>query len=105
MLSETELRERVQRGMAFLDVDKPGWEDCIDLERLDMSNCGDCVLGQIYGYYGNGLGALYTKSTAINPLPAILHAFTRDNGNTDWRDLKSIWIDEITKRRNAKAAV
>jgi hypothetical protein len=39
----------VGRGAALLDRECPGWENEIDLTRLDLSSVYDCVLGQIYG--------------------------------------------------------
>jgi hypothetical protein len=40
---------RVTLGEVWLDRNAPGWIDRIDLSRLDMSERGCCVLGQIYG--------------------------------------------------------
>lgn len=40
--------ERVVRGAAWLDEKYPGWFLKIDLSILDLGNCTQCVLGQIY---------------------------------------------------------
>lgn len=42
------VKERVERGAAWLDVNYPGWHTKIDLSILDMGNCNMCVLGQVY---------------------------------------------------------
>lgn len=47
----TSISERVARGVEWLDVNRPGWVDAIDLERLLLSSPCDCVLGQIDGNY------------------------------------------------------
>ena len=42
---------RVARGAALLDEKLPGWWQRVDLDRLDLSKCTDCVLGQLTGDY------------------------------------------------------
>jgi hypothetical protein len=41
--------ERIQRGAALLDEKAPGWRQRVDLDRLEMSECTTCVLGQLDG--------------------------------------------------------
>src|SRR5688572_21756971 len=41
--------EQISRGMVLLDERVPGWEHRIDLERLRLSECKDCVVGQLFG--------------------------------------------------------
>lgn len=43
----------VERGAALLDEKLPGWENDIDLEKLDLAHDCKCVLGQLNGgdYY------------------------------------------------------
>ena len=77
------LKRRVERGAALLDAEQPGWAPRIDVPTLRMRNPFSCVLGQLYGNYGKGLGALdlnahtdgydygfhtYGPSRYINPL-------------------------------------
>lgn len=45
---ETAMRERVEKGAAFLDKHYPGWWEHIDLGTLEISSCTTCVLGQVY---------------------------------------------------------
>lgn len=50
------VEERVASGAYMLDVHVgPEWRDKIDLNRLETRSCEDCVLGQVYGEYSNGL--------------------------------------------------
>lgn len=42
----------VDKGIAFLDNNGPeGWRSRIDVDELDVSSTGDCVLGQIYSHF------------------------------------------------------
>lgn len=41
-----DFRPNVERGMAWLDEHRPGWEHRIDLRRLDLDSTCDCLLGQ-----------------------------------------------------------
>lgn len=53
-----ELQERVRRGIALLDRECPEWRDKIRIERLDLSNSCQCILGQVYNYFDQGIEAI-----------------------------------------------
>ncbi len=46
----------VQVKTAAKDLDrlKPGWASRINTERLDMGSVQQCILGQLYGTFGQG---------------------------------------------------
>jgi len=44
------------RAARELDQRKPGWEDLINIRTLDMVSTSQCVLGQVFGGYNQGLG-------------------------------------------------
>jgi len=46
--------EKVQRGIALLDEQSPGWRGKINTISLDINSIEHCVLGQIYGNFGLG---------------------------------------------------
>ncbi len=50
-----QLRQRRDNFIAILDVIIPDWKNHIDKDRLDMSYCEDCILGQLYGRYTYGM--------------------------------------------------
>lgn len=55
------MKNNVLRGIELLDRQVPGWRDRIDWDKLDMTNCYKCILGQLFGEYSEGveeLGAL-----------------------------------------------
>jgi hypothetical protein len=47
--------DTVKRAAALLDQARPGWENLIDTERLDLIMSANCVLGQVFGGYSRGL--------------------------------------------------
>lgn len=50
--------ERVAGGMALLDERRPGWLREMAPQWLDIADCLDCTLGQVYGRYDDGMKAL-----------------------------------------------
>lgn len=44
----SDVKARVARGADWLDEKYPGWFKVIDLAILDISDCHQCVLGQVY---------------------------------------------------------
>lgn len=63
--------DRVQKGIAFLDRHgPPDWREQIDPDKIDIKNCGNCVLGQIYGSYVKGL-----KRLGLSMTQAVDHGF------------------------------
>lgn len=50
--------EQVRAGIALLDQKVPDWRDQVDVAELDMVEYRQCVLGQVYGSYHDGLDEL-----------------------------------------------
>ena len=52
--------KRVLKGASLLDTHFKGydWRSEIDIETLEMDSSSQCVLGQLFGDYQNGLIAL-----------------------------------------------
>lgn len=56
----SELQARVDRGVEKLDADLgPIWPSRIDLPTLAMCSNVDCVCGQLFGDYNDGVAALW----------------------------------------------
>jgi hypothetical protein len=49
------LPANVRRGESFLDVHVPGWRDQVDPSSLDLADCHQCVLGQVFGDYNDAV--------------------------------------------------
>jgi hypothetical protein len=50
----TTIDDRVSAGAKWLDSNRPGWWQRIDLETLDLGDSCRCVLGQLYGDFADG---------------------------------------------------
>lgn len=97
------VRERVERGGAWLDKNRPGWFYTIDLNNLDLSCGKNCVLGQLWSIEleDEVLTCGYTRVTADKPLGwAKDHGFDTDK-DIDWEELDETWISYIKERVNA----
>lgn len=46
---------QISRGMDLLDGEKPDWIDDVDENKLRMTSCFACVLGQLYKHFNRGL--------------------------------------------------
>jgi hypothetical protein len=76
--------ERAKQGAALLDeVADPDWREQLDLATLNMQNCEECVLGQLYGDYGEGLAVV-----ELSEYDAAEFGFTT-NGSWTW--LNKAW--------------
>jgi hypothetical protein len=46
--------DRVRKRAALLDRVRPGWAGEIARDRLAMESCSRCILGQLWGDFGEG---------------------------------------------------
>ena len=115
MLSKNEANELVVKGVEFLDTHEPGWYKDINMEKLDLSNCHNCVLGQVgIARHEEALGQhsglwngfdYYLRMFAIEPkdrgfdLPKKVYD---DDDVSDWREswlmLEDAWADAIKEK-------
>lgn len=49
----------VAEAAKILDKDRPGWENLIDINKLDLNDPYECILAQIYGNYSTGYKSLF----------------------------------------------
>lgn len=94
--TDTPIPLLVAQGVALLDIKRPGWFKDIDLVRLELDNCNDCVLGQIYGYFDPGL-----RNLGIIEDDAWKFGFSRsfDSNMRTWDELNEVWTVTIISRR------
>lgn len=88
-----EIDQRVLDGAAFLDEHHPGWAAKIDVKKLCLQDCSQCVLGQVYGDYDDGLTELNIRTSPINM------GFNTSDGDADWDLLQRHWEREIRSRQ------
>ena len=126
-------RSRVANGVKLLDERVPGWWRVINLDRLQMEDCTQCMLGQLFGH--NVETALGAKMFGLEIEPQLAsvgfgHFFQNsiadkagyqrglealetggstigcNNNNIDnieYSDLKCAWAEVIAERRAAEA--
>ena len=93
-----DLSARAHNGALFLDARLPGWHRSIMLDQLDLASTCDCVLGQLFGDYGEGMHRLHIDT-------GVLLGFTLDveeiiaNPGLGFDDLDEPWAREVISRR------
>jgi hypothetical protein len=101
----TTIDDRVAAGAAWLDANRPGWWQRINLDTLDLGDPCRCVLGQEYGDFADGPEELVddTKSVVANGFDALDFWFVNDRTPrdvlTELADLTAAWRALITARR------
>ncbi len=93
------IAERVARGAALLDERRPGWAGEVNAERLEMNDCYECVLGQLFGGFIDGWAALDLddKDTPDCGFEAESH-HNPPSHNPEYAALKAAWLAEIAAR-------
>lgn len=81
MAYETE----VARGTALLDEKVPGWRERISLDRFSITGCWECILGQLYGGYGEALRVLGFEDGGE------ACGFIWSEGADDYEELEAAW--------------
>jgi hypothetical protein len=54
----------IARGMALLNARKPGWKKLVDTRYLDLGDSHNCVLGQVFGHYEEGIARILPGKNA-----------------------------------------
>jgi hypothetical protein len=94
----TSIDERVAAGAAWLDANRPGWWQRINLDTLDLGDPCECVLGQEDGNYWDTAPDLGDDAAVLgfNTRP-----WCRDPGQ-ELAGLEGAWRTLIQARRNAE---
>ena len=92
---------RAKAGATLLDIVRPGWADQVSPERLDLSDCQACVLGQLYGNYTEGVEKLFAMAENGTRYTVADRAGFDVVPGTTYSTLTKAWRREIEKRRNA----
>lgn len=78
-------RRRIRRGITFLDAQKSGWREEINLETLKMNTDENCVLGQVFGSYESACDSL-----GLDQDIAAHMGFVRTK-RIGWKRLSKMW--------------
>lgn len=105
----TPLSLRVEAGAKWLDANRPGWLKGIDLDALDLNDCAQCVLGQTFGFYDNGVsvGCGFQVFSEKAGEWSDAHGFSVfdmpwlgcDKNKEHWNALREEWVTAILSRR------
>ena len=104
---EKQIKQRVARGIKWLDKNHPNWYKKIDLGKFDIECSDVCVCGQVFKDMMNGFfsGFDYFERTYSNRF-AVSLGFTMADDATDyqehWDILGSLWVKEIRRRQKVK---
>jgi hypothetical protein len=105
----TTIDDRVAAGSAWLDANRPGWWQRINLDTLDLGDPCRCVLGQEYGDYfdapNEAVGDIGDAS--IERGYDVLDEWsipgrTEHTVSEELADLNAAWRTLIQARRNAE---
>jgi hypothetical protein len=81
----------VWNGVSFLDQHRPGWENEINLDKLELASTDECILGQLVGDYHVAKGLYNLSST-----DCFVHGFA----TLDSRRVTNEWRRIIEYRRS-----
>lgn len=93
-MTKAEAQARVAKGAALLDTQRPGWAQKINPETFQISSCTNCVLGQLYGGFGEGCTRTFPGASSWE---AQSHGFVDFFANS-YGELQEAWLEAIAER-------
>lgn len=98
----------VKKGASWLDENHPDWVMDIDLSRLEMDSCVNCVIGQAVGDYhftvskasSEGIWGNWAQEhgfTCHSNYPPETESVT-EQMDLNFRQLEVLWTEEVQKR-------
>lgn len=118
MIDYLEIDKFVSEGAQWMDENRPGWYERINLDELDMRRGDRCILGQIDGLYETSLTKMFGTSESkpakvwavekgFNNRYIISDAATRyhyTNNMEYWYALRKAWEVQVQDRLIADKA-
>lgn len=106
----------IRNGAMYLDEVSPGWRERVDPDKLEMSNCTVCVIGQITGNTDTWAWSQVIQEVGLNAWSAHEYGFSlSDDDFADiedriqsggavhvYQDLTEEWKAYIKATRSAK---
>ena len=77
---------RVRKGIDLLDRKIPGWRIQIDFDALDIGWSSKCVMGQLFGDFGDGI-----RELGLADIGGYEFGFASYGGREGFRDLTDKW--------------
>lgn len=97
--------EAMERGLALLDEHFPNWFTMVDTDTLEMSSCGNCVIGQLFPneeyMFSESVQAMWAEF-GIESDSTFTYEWARKFGfdGVFPEDVNWLWIDEIQARKS-----
>lgn len=95
-MTPQEAQERVARGAVLLDEKRPGWEQKIRVNELNMGSFCDCVIGQIEGDFLRWPHLAPANQTGL--MSTRYYGFDSDGSVDGFELLQAAWLDAIAER-------
>lgn len=92
------IAQRVRNGAEWLDENRPGWVNEIDLGRLELTSPCLCILGQLWGNYWSAVREMSLGDTAPLGFEVRPHLLVADRV-AEVDDLEGEWRRVIEARR------
>lgn len=94
------IEQRVQSGIRLLNEVVPGWHHMIDVDILDLHETDECILGQVFGDYIEGIDALgitgYRRAQADCGFDLYADEYIGYTGDAGkFLDLTNAWVKAI----------
>ena len=90
---EERVEKAVQKGIDLLDQKGPkNWRERIDLDTFDIGSLNNCVLGQVYGSWHDGMNALFPSTVTGRSDVAAHYGF---DGVGFYAELQDEWTDRM----------
>lgn len=102
-ITDPTIRERIEKGAAWLDEVKPEWRSLIDTEALRMYSGDSCVLGQVFATdateagISNGYSYAYHEANEASYRWATGLGF--ESGGEDYFTLRAAWLGFLGETR------
>lgn len=112
------MKRRVSNGITWLDENRPGWLERIDLDALDLGSPCRCILGQEWlhenpdwiekGFESLAFEEAVEEWNSWNGDPDWdaemgFELYSRRRADKDYAELTEIWKSEILRLRKERA--
>jgi len=94
--------KEIEKGVEFLNKVYPDWLSKIDLEKLNMDQPSNCILGQLYGnfYVAQNILDMSDKNYDKMGFTVPIVLYYDEHDNEKWDTLAKEWKEKIVSLRN-----
>ena len=92
------LQAAIDRGVELLNKHTPHWFTLVNLDRFDITVCGDCIVGQVFGT--DNFAEALRELGVPDSWSAFEYGFDVEDTDPDGQvELEELWAELIEKRR------